>query len=327
MMHDDLYQFDTFVTEEEAIHSSSSPAFSEEDEYLNDYTRMEHKSSNRRSTKGGGSSGSSSPSAADIIDAPSASGPKISKMNVPLFISKLYRIVQTTSAEVIGWSSEGQTFIVGNSVAFAKEILPEYFKHNNFSSFVRQLNFYGFKSSSTVSLDGRNKRLWEFRHPYFRQNGEHLLHMIKRKTSVNEAGPTPTNMKDDIEDLKAENQMMRSELTSMAEKLETVMTILRRAAMAKQAKRSRENDEESVSVDLQLKTESAAKRQKRMPANKKSAPGATPPKSVFAPITAATTAAAAPGTIASDWPMEEMIPTTNDFNVDSFGEDFTLYAM
>ena len=84
--------------------------------------------------------------------------------------------------------------------------------------------------------------------------------------------------------------MMRSELTSMSEKLETVMTILRRAAMAKQAKRSRENDEESVSVDLQLKTESAAKRQKRMPTNKKSAPGATPPKSVFAPITAATTA-------------------------------------
>lgn len=270
------------------------------------------KTSSRRTTKGGGgSSGSSSPSA-EMLDAPS-SGPKISKMNVPLFISKLYRIVQTTPQDVIGWSSEGQTFIVGNSIAFAKEILPEYFKHNNFSSFVRQLNFYGFKSSSTVSLDGRNKRLWEFRHAYFRQNGEHLLHMIKRKTSINEAGPTPTNMKDDIEDLKAENQMMKAELSSMQDKLEAVMTILRRAAMAKQAKRSRENDVESVDVE-------PAKKQKRVAAVKKVT---APSKSVFdlMPATASSH-------VTSEWPMEEAISSTNDFNMDSFGDgEYSLYAM
>lgn len=46
--------------------------------------------------------------------------------------------------DIGGWSENGDTFIVKDMEAFAN-LLPKFFKHKNFRSFVRQLNFYGFR--------------------------------------------------------------------------------------------------------------------------------------------------------------------------------------
>ena len=47
-------------------------------------------------------------------------------------------------SDIGGWSENGDTFIVKDMEAFAN-LLPKFFKHKNFRSFVRQLNFYGFR--------------------------------------------------------------------------------------------------------------------------------------------------------------------------------------
>lgn len=41
---------------------------------------------------------------------------------------------------LISWSDRGDLFSVSNPTSFSKSVLPQYFKHNNWQSFVRQLN-------------------------------------------------------------------------------------------------------------------------------------------------------------------------------------------
>ncbi|XP_038973475.1 heat stress transcription factor A-4b-like isoform X1 [Phoenix dactylifera] len=62
---------------------------------------------------------------------------------IPPFLSKTYELVDDPSLDpLISWGSTGRSFVVWDPVEFARAVLPRNFKHNNFSSFVRQLNTY-----------------------------------------------------------------------------------------------------------------------------------------------------------------------------------------
>ena len=59
------------------------------------------------------------------------------------FLTKTYQLVDDpTTDHIVSWGEDDTTFVVWRPPEFARDLLPNYFKHNNFSSFVRQLNTY-----------------------------------------------------------------------------------------------------------------------------------------------------------------------------------------
>ena len=97
---------------------------------------------------------------------------------VPGFLTKTYDIFsELEHQEFCGWGVNGDTIVVRKSDLFAKHILPKYFKHSNFQSFVRQLNMYDFRK--TQQDPNHN----EFMHANFKRGRMDLLVHIKRKVN------------------------------------------------------------------------------------------------------------------------------------------------
>ena len=126
---------------------------------------------------------STGPSNQSVGAVAAAQGPKVVQT---AFIHKLYNMLEDQSIQhLISWSNTNESFVMSPSNEFSK-VLAQYFKHTNISSFVRQLNMYGFHKVSDVFHTGSpDSALWEFKHGNgsFKKGDLMGLREIKRRAS------------------------------------------------------------------------------------------------------------------------------------------------
>ncbi|EME29952.1 Heat shock factor protein HSF24 [Galdieria sulphuraria] len=100
-------------------------------------------------------------------------GETSTREDVARFVRKLVSFVDDPSCDdIVSWNETGTGFVIWDSNAFCLKVLSCYFRHTNLSSFVRQLNQYGFRKTAHSR--------WEFCHDSFRRGRPELLGEIKR---------------------------------------------------------------------------------------------------------------------------------------------------
>lgn len=154
------------------------------------------------------------------------------------FVKKLFQMLEENRfGNVVKWSDTGDSFLISDTNEFTKQVLPCYFKHSNFSSFVRQLNKYDFhkvKISQEIKQRYQLENVWEFKHPDFSRFNKSSLDNIKRKVpakkdsgeTVSAANCIPITLYRKLEDrvatLERENSALHKNVKHTTSQIQTL---------------------------------------------------------------------------------------------------------
>ncbi|KAK3270487.1 stress-responsive transcription factor hsf1 [Cymbomonas tetramitiformis] len=115
------------------------------------------------------------------------------------FVEKTYNLVDSPETDhIISWSDNGTSFTIWKPELLERDLLAKHFKHSNMSSFIRQLNNYGFRKL--------NPDRYEFGAPGFEKGKKELLQTLQRsdpqrrhKRSQNDTPAVPVSAPKDVD--------------------------------------------------------------------------------------------------------------------------------
>ena len=162
-----------------------------------------------------------------------SSGTKVSK-----FISRLYEMINNTkNIETLTWTDSGSAFAIVNTDSFTINLLKKHFKNKNYSSFVRQLNLYGFRKKRDTG------EIHVYAHEYFLQASPEVLCEIHRR--VSECSKQAVSMLDSeknaIIEIKVRQQILETKFEKLEQKNKKLMAF--NQAVVLRVKRYRDHEE------------------------------------------------------------------------------------
>jgi len=129
--------------------------------------------------------------------------------NSSTFIHKVFEMANCKRhAHAIGFSEDGHSLEIRNG-SLLGPVLSQYFRHGHTSSFIRQLNNYGFKTISSPS-SGNDRHV--FAHPNFKRDDRVLLESITRKAAMREKKKSKADV---IKELQQREVEQRSRLIQL----------------------------------------------------------------------------------------------------------------
>jgi hypothetical protein len=128
-------------------------------------------------------------------------------------------------------------FVVKDPDLFSTQVIPQYFDHNKFSSFARQLNFYGFRKMQVKPIrnsdfdEGTAKHV-TFYNENFKRGRCDLLKKIQRSTRGGGNNPGE-NQQREIQNLRDQVSMLEQQITDTNTQFEERVRLLETQMLAR----------------------------------------------------------------------------------------------
>lgn len=108
---------------------------------------------------------------------PDPNTPVTAPGRIPNFPAKMFAILSRPElAHIVSWMPHGRSWKVHKPREFEVKVIPAYFEHSKFSSFIRQANGWGFRRMNRKGSPDRNS----YYHEQFLRGKPYLLKEMKR---------------------------------------------------------------------------------------------------------------------------------------------------